>query len=83
VHRETPGVRFGEPWNHLGMRATGSHEVIFENVRVPADHAVDLQLPGLANGMDPVTALWMNVLALRAPRATGSSNGRRNARPRV
>jgi alkylation response protein AidB-like acyl-CoA dehydrogenase len=62
VHRETPGVRFGEPWNHLGMRATGSHEVIFENVRVPADHAVDLQLPGLANGMDPVTALWMNVL---------------------
>ena len=62
VHRDTPGIRFGEPWNHLGMRATGSHEVIFENVRVPLDHAVDLQAPGPANGMDPVTSVWMNVL---------------------
>jgi alkylation response protein AidB-like acyl-CoA dehydrogenase len=62
VHRDTPGVRFGEPWNHLGMRATGSHEVIFENVRVPFDHAVDLQAPQDATGMDPVTSVWMNVL---------------------
>ncbi|WP_144149210.1 acyl-CoA dehydrogenase family protein [Paraburkholderia sp. BCC1884] len=62
VHRDTPGIRFGERWNHLGMRATGSHEVIFDNVRVPADYAVDLQTPGPSNGMDPVTALWMSVL---------------------
>jgi alkylation response protein AidB-like acyl-CoA dehydrogenase len=44
------------------MRATGSHEVIFDNVHVPADYAVDLQSPGPSNGMDPVTALWMSVL---------------------
>ena len=62
VHRDTPGIRFGEPWNHLGMRATGSHEVIFDNVRVPLDHAVDLQAPAPSNGMDPVTAQWMSVL---------------------
>ncbi|WP_114814358.1 acyl-CoA dehydrogenase family protein [Paraburkholderia kururiensis] len=62
VHRDMPGIRFGEPWNHLGMRATGSHEVIFENVRVPVEHAVDLQPPGLATGMDAVTTLWTNVL---------------------
>jgi alkylation response protein AidB-like acyl-CoA dehydrogenase len=62
VHRDAPGIRFGTPWNHLGMRATGSHEVIFDNVEVPLDYAVDLQVPGPANGMDPVTALWMNVL---------------------
>jgi len=63
VHRNTPGIRFGEPWNHLGMRATGSHEVIFENVYVPADYAVDLQAPGASgNGMDPITMLWMSVL---------------------
>jgi len=62
VHRDMPGIRFGEPWNHLGMRATGSHEVNFDDVRVPFDHAVDLQIPGPGNGMDPVTALWMNVL---------------------
>lgn len=62
VHRDTPGVRFGKLWNHLGMRATGSHEVIFENVEVPLEQAVDLQAPGPANGMDPETAVWMNVL---------------------
>ncbi|HTR05144.1 MAG TPA: acyl-CoA dehydrogenase family protein [Paraburkholderia sp.] len=62
VHRDSPGVRIGAPWNHLGMRATGSHEVIFENVEVPLEHAVDLQPPGPANGMAPATALWMNVL---------------------
>ncbi|MDE1182400.1 acyl-CoA dehydrogenase family protein [Paraburkholderia sp.] len=62
IHRDTPGIRFGEPWNHLGMRATGSHEVIFDDVRVPLDHAVDLQSPGASNGMDPVTSTWMNLL---------------------
>lgn len=62
VHRDTPGVRLGKLWNHLGMRATGSHEVIFENVRVPLDRAVDLQTPENASGMDPVTSIWMNVL---------------------
>lgn len=63
VHRDSPGIRFGEPWNHLGMRATGSHEVIFENVRVPLDQAVDLQLPAPGIGsLDPLTAVWMNVL---------------------
>jgi alkylation response protein AidB-like acyl-CoA dehydrogenase len=62
VHRDMPGIRFGEPWNHLGMRATGSHEVIFDDVRVPLDHAVDLQPPQQATGMDPQTGIWMNVL---------------------
>ncbi|MGF6297013.1 alkylation response protein AidB-like acyl-CoA dehydrogenase [Paraburkholderia sp. WC7.3d] len=62
VHRDLPGIRFGEPWNHLGMRATGSHEVIFDNVCVPLDHAVDLQPPRQATGMDPLTGIWMNVL---------------------
>jgi alkylation response protein AidB-like acyl-CoA dehydrogenase len=62
VHRDSPGIRFGAPWNHLGMRATGSHELIFENVEVPLERAVDLQTPGPASGLDPVTATWMNVL---------------------
>ncbi|CAD5109513.1 acyl-CoA dehydrogenase family protein [Zestomonas carbonaria] len=42
VHRDTPGIRIVESWDHLGMRATGSHEVIFESVRLPLDHAVDV-----------------------------------------
>lgn len=62
VHRDMPGIRFGQPWNHLGMRASGSHEVIFDAVRVPVGDAVDLQPPGAANDMDPVTSVWTNVL---------------------
>lgn len=42
VHRDTPGIRIVESWDHLGMRATGSHEVIFEGVRLPLEHAVDV-----------------------------------------
>ncbi|WP_414708209.1 acyl-CoA dehydrogenase family protein [Pseudomonas sp. UBA6310] len=43
VHRDTPGIRVIESWDHLGMRATGSHEVIFEDVHLPPDSAVDVQ----------------------------------------
>jgi alkylation response protein AidB-like acyl-CoA dehydrogenase len=53
VHRDTPGIRVVESWSHLGMRATGSHEVIFENVRVPLEHAVDV-FP--ANAPPPLNA---------------------------
>ncbi|MFS2123811.1 acyl-CoA dehydrogenase [Pseudomonas sp. Pseusp97] len=42
VHRDSPGIRIVESWDHLGMRATGSHEVIFEDVPVPLDHAIGL-----------------------------------------
>lgn len=34
----TPGVRIVETWDNLGMRATGSHDVVFEDVFVPDDH---------------------------------------------
>ncbi|UXJ53426.1 acyl-CoA dehydrogenase [Pseudomonas citronellolis] len=42
VRRDSPGIRIVESWDHLGMRATGSHEVIFEEVPVPLEHAVGL-----------------------------------------
>lgn len=42
VRRDSPGIRIVESWDHLGMRATGSHEVIFEDVPVPLQHAVGL-----------------------------------------
>jgi alkylation response protein AidB-like acyl-CoA dehydrogenase len=45
VHRDTPGIRIVESWNHLGLRASGSHEVIFEEVLIPASHAAELRPP--------------------------------------
>ena len=43
VPRHAAGVRVVETWDHIGLRASGSHEVVFEGVRLPADHAVDLR----------------------------------------
>jgi alkylation response protein AidB-like acyl-CoA dehydrogenase len=37
----SPGVRIEETWDNLAMRATGSHDVVFEDVFVPED----LRLP--------------------------------------
>jgi alkylation response protein AidB-like acyl-CoA dehydrogenase len=34
VPMETPGVRIDETWDNLGMRATGSHDVVYDNVWV-------------------------------------------------
>jgi alkylation response protein AidB-like acyl-CoA dehydrogenase len=46
VPMDTPGVRIEETWDSMAMRATGSHDVIFDNVRVPAENRLH-QPPGL------------------------------------
>lgn len=45
VPRDAPGIRVIASWDHLGLRASGSHEVILEDVVIPLDHAVDLRAP--------------------------------------
>lgn len=42
VPAETPGITIVRNWDSLGMRATSSHDVIFENVAVPAGQVLDL-----------------------------------------
>ena len=42
VPKKSDGVTIIKSWDHAGMRATGSHEVIFNNVMVGPDHAVDV-----------------------------------------
>ena len=63
VHRDTPGISIIEDWDHLGMRATCSHEVLFDNVLVPVDHAVSVS-PWSAPQpeLDSDGFLWMAVL---------------------
>lgn len=38
-----PGTRIEETWDHLGLRASGSHDVVFDDVVIPLDHAVDVR----------------------------------------
>ena len=45
VPRDAPGVRVIASWDHLGLRASGSHEVVLDEVAIPSEHAVDLRVP--------------------------------------
>jgi alkylation response protein AidB-like acyl-CoA dehydrogenase len=40
-----PGTRIVETWDHLGLRASGSHDVIFEDAAFPLDHEIDVRKP--------------------------------------
>lgn len=56
------GVRIEETWDHLGLRASGSHDVVFEEVDVPADHAVDLRAPEEWRRADADQQAWSTAL---------------------
>lgn len=64
VHRDSPGIRVEETWDHLGMRATGSHDVIFDDVFVPLEQAVDIQPANVPrpSELDSKGVLWLAVL---------------------
>ncbi len=65
VPARAPGVRIEETWDQLGLRGSGSHDVLFEDVRVPADHAVDLRAPAVWGRPDPEATAW-NALLIAA-----------------
>lgn len=57
-----PGTRVVETWDHLGLRASGSHDVIFDDVLVPHDHALDLRPPAEWKTGDPAMQADMTVM---------------------
>jgi alkylation response protein AidB-like acyl-CoA dehydrogenase len=65
VPLDRPGIRIVETWDHLGMRATASHDVLFADVALPADHAVDLRRPVDWRVPDPLQVAW-NTLTISA-----------------
>ncbi|HEX7760548.1 MAG TPA: acyl-CoA dehydrogenase family protein [Caulobacteraceae bacterium] len=62
VHRDTPGWRIEETWDHTGLRASGSHDVVFDDALVPEDRALSPQLLGGPAHVDPAFAIWSSVL---------------------
>jgi alkylation response protein AidB-like acyl-CoA dehydrogenase len=62
VHRDTPGWRIEETWDHMGLRASASHDVIFDDVLVPLDRALSPQAPGGPPSIDRKYALWAPIL---------------------
>jgi alkylation response protein AidB-like acyl-CoA dehydrogenase len=45
VPAHSKGIRIDQTWDHLGLRASGSHDVVFDGVIIPEDHAVDVRAP--------------------------------------
>lgn len=65
VAADSPGIAILPAWDHLGMRATVSHEVVFADTPVPTEHAVDVRRPSewVAKPGDHFLAVW-NALAI-------------------
>lgn len=59
VPADCPGITIEESWNHMGMRASGSHDVILTDVVIPLDHAVDLRRPEEWNEDNSLQVAWM------------------------
>lgn len=62
VPADAPGVSIHEEWDHLGLRASGSHRVTFDDVELPLDHAVDIGPADRDAGPGDDKSRWMNVL---------------------
>jgi alkylation response protein AidB-like acyl-CoA dehydrogenase len=52
------GVRIEENWDHLGMRATASHDVVFEDVRLEDAHLAALRPPAEWRSPDATGMAW-------------------------
>ena len=64
VPAHSAGITIEETWDQLGLRASGSHDVVFESVVVPEAHAVDVRVPSEWRP-DPVQVAW-NTLTIAA-----------------
>lgn len=56
VPADAPGITWIETWDHLGLRASNTHDVVYDRVRVPA--ASFVEIPRGADGVyrDPAAA---------------------------
>ncbi len=61
VRADAPGLRVEPTWNHVGLRASRSDDVVLESVPVPLDHTMGLAEPAgpVPGGRpDPVAGAW-------------------------
>lgn len=54
VRAGLPGIKIVETWDHLGLRASGSHDVLFDDVWIPANYEVELRRPEEWRNIEPV-----------------------------
>ncbi|HEX6322565.1 MAG TPA: acyl-CoA dehydrogenase [Vicinamibacterales bacterium] len=77
VEQGTPGMRPGKKENKLGMRASETSEVIFENCRVPAGAMVGEEGQGFINTLQVLDAGRIGIAALAVGLAQGAYDAAR------
>jgi alkylation response protein AidB-like acyl-CoA dehydrogenase len=78
VERGTAGFRAGKKENKLGMRASETSEVIFENCRVPAANLLGDEGQGFINTLQVLDAGRIGIAALAVGLAQGAYEAARN-----
>jgi alkylation response protein AidB-like acyl-CoA dehydrogenase len=70
VPGDASGITVTQRWDHLGLRASGSHDITFIEVEVPADHVIGITAHGSGAEQDnraaaaqhlPLAALYLGV----------------------
>lgn len=56
VPADLPGITWVETWDHLGLRASNTHDVIYEDVALPADAFVEIPRGPDGGYRDPASA---------------------------
>jgi alkylation response protein AidB-like acyl-CoA dehydrogenase len=72
IDKGTPGLRPGKKEDKLGMRASDTSEVLFENCRIPADQLVGEEGQGFINTMQVLDAGRIGIAALAVGLAQGA-----------
>ena len=74
----TPGFRAGKKENKLGMRASETSEVIFENCRIPASQLLGAEGQGFINALQVLDAGRIGIAALAVGLAQGAYDAARS-----
>jgi len=77
VEKGTAGYRAGKKENKLGMRASETSEVIFENCRVPASQLLGAEGQGFINALQVLDAGRIGIAALAVGLAQGAYDAAR------
>ena len=72
VEHGTPGMRAGRKEDKLGMRASDTTEVLFDNCRIPADQLLGEEGQGFVNTMQVLDAGRIGIAALSVGLAQGA-----------
>ena len=72
IEKDTPGFRLGKKENKLGLRASATGEVIFENCRLPASQLLGQRGAGFVDSLKTLDGGRISIAALAVGMAQGA-----------